>query len=164
VADFGDLGPKKSQGNVTRSLLAIVAVLFTLASEAPFVAGSIVPTVRPKVSRQTSDTYVQFFGQRWHVVVDYNGTEAIFDYNPEWKVEVILERAIHTFRIVQGQPPFSLFNLAGLELPGTASAEDAGIQPGDHLLLRPSKVKAGDESVPILGQRSCGSLPLPCVE
>jgi len=107
-----------------------------LAGGLPFAAGSTA-LVWPVTSN------VQFLGQRWHVVVDYNGTEVIFDYNPRWTVKVILERAIHTFRITQGQPPFSLFNLEGRELPSTAPAEDAGIQPGDRLLLRQSKVKAG---------------------
>lgn len=86
---------------------------------------------------------VQFLGQRWHVVVDYNGSEKIFDYNPEWTVKVIRERAMLAFWLTQGQHPLSLFNLAGAELPDTASTEAAGIQPGDHLLLRPSKVKTG---------------------
>jgi hypothetical protein len=86
---------------------------------------------------------VQFLGQRWHVVVDYNGSEKIFDYNPEWTVKVIRERAMLAFWLTQGQHPLSLFNLAGVELPDTASTEAAGIQPGDHLLLRPSKVKTG---------------------
>ena len=121
---------------MTQSLLAAV-VVFTLAGRAPLLVGSTARSVSPVASN------VQFLSQRWHVVVEYNGNEAIFDYNPQRTVKAILERAIHTFRITQGQPPFSLFNLAGLELPATASGEDAGIQPGDHLLLRPSKVKAG---------------------
>jgi hypothetical protein len=68
---------------VTRSFFAVVVMLFTLAGEAPFVAGFIALTLRPNISRQTSYTYVQFFGQRWHLVVGYQGSEKIFDYNPE---------------------------------------------------------------------------------
>ena len=104
---------------MTPSLFAVVAVLFTLAGEAPFVAGSIAPTLRPKVSTQTSYTYVQFFGQRWHLVVGYQGSEKIFDYNPDWTVKIIRERAILAFRLTQCQPPLSLFNLSGAELLDT---------------------------------------------
>ena len=111
--------PKKSEGNMTPSLFAVVAVLFTLAGEAPFVAGSIAPTLRPKVSTQTSYTYVQFFGQRWHVVVGYQGSEKIFDYNPDWTVKIIRERAILAFRLTQCQPPLSLFNLSSKANSGT---------------------------------------------
>ncbi len=135
--------PKKSEGNMTPSLFAVVAVLFTLAGEAPFVAGSIAPTLRPKVSTQTSYTYVQFFGQRWHLVVGYQGSEKIFDYNPDWTVKIIRERAILAFRLTQCQPPLSLFNLSGAELLDTASSDAAGINPGDHLVLRPSKANSG---------------------
>ncbi len=134
---------KKSGKSVTWNLFAVVAVLFTLGGEAPFVAGSIAPTLRPKVSRQTSYTYVQFFGQRWHLVVGYQGSEKIFDYNPDWTVKIIRERAILAFRLTQCQPTLSLFNLSGVELPDTASTDAAGINPGDHLVLRPSKANSG---------------------
>jgi hypothetical protein len=82
---------KKSGKSVTCNLFAAVAMLITLAGEAPFVAGSIVPIPRPKVSKQTSYMYVQFFGQRWHLVVGYQGSEKIFDYNPDWTVKIIRE-------------------------------------------------------------------------
>lgn len=135
--------PKKSEGNVPRKLLAVGVVLFTLIGEAPFVVGSIAPTLRPQVSRPSSYRYVQFFGQRWHLVVGYQGSEKIFDYNPDWTVKVIRERAILAFRLAQCQPPLSLFNLSGVELRDTASTDAAGINPGDHLVLGPSKANSG---------------------
>ena len=118
-------------------------MLFTLAGEAPFVAGFIALTFRPNISRQTSYTYVQFFGQRWHLVVGYQGSEKIFDYDPEWTVKVIRERAILAFRLTQCQASLSLFNLAGVELPDKASTDAAGINAGDHLVLGPSKANPG---------------------
>ena len=135
--------PKKSEGNVPRKLVAVVTILFTLIGEAPFVVGSIAPTLGPKVSRQTSYRYVQFFGQRWHLVVGYQGSEKIFDYNPDWTVKIIRERAILAFRLTECQPPLSLFNLSGVELPDTASTDAAGINSGDHLVLGPSKANSG---------------------
>ena len=105
--------------------------------------GSIAPTLQPIPSRQRSYSYAQFFGQRWHVVVGYQGSEKIFDYNPEWTVKVIRERAILAFRVTQCQSPLSLFSLSGVELPDMASTDAAGINPGDHLVLGPSKTDSG---------------------
>jgi len=106
-------------------------------------AGVITITNEVSIASLQLTSNVQFLGQRWHVVVGYNGSEKIFDYNPDWAVKRILERAILAFRLTQGQPPLSLFNLSGVELPDMASADAAGIQPGDHLVLRPSRVTAG---------------------
>ena len=125
-----------------RNLFALV-LLVRLIGNAPCVVSPIAPTLRPKVSRQTSYTYVQFFGQRWHLVVGYQGSEKIFDYNPDWTVKVIRERAILAFRLTQCKPPLSLFNLSGVELPDTASTDAAGINSGDHLVLGPSKANSG---------------------
>jgi hypothetical protein len=118
-------------------------LLVRLIGEAPSVTGSIAPTLQPIPSRQRLYSYAQFFGQRWHVVVGYQGSEKIFDYNPEWAVKVIRERAILAFRLTQCKPPLSLFNLSGAELPDMASTDAAGINPGDHLVLGPSKVNSG---------------------
>jgi hypothetical protein len=126
-----------------KDLLAVVGVLVVLAGEERYVGGSTALTLGPKVSRQTSYTYVQFFGLRWHLVVGYQGSEIIFDYNPDWTVKIIRERAILAFRLTQCQPPPSLFNLSGVELSDTASTDAAGINPGDHLVLRPSKANSG---------------------
>ncbi len=125
-----------------RNLFALV-LLVRLIGNAPCVVSPIAPTLRPKVSRQTSYTYVQFFGQRWHLVVGYQGSEKIFDYNPDWTVKVIRERAILAFRLTQCKPPLSLFNLSGVELPDTASTDAARINSGDHLVLGPSKANSG---------------------
>ena len=125
-----------------RNLFALV-LLVRLIGDAPCVVSPIAPTLRPKVSRQTSNTYVQFFGQRWHLVVGYEGSEKIFDYNPDWTVKIIRERAILAFKLTQCQPPLSLFNLSGVELPDMASTDAAGINPGDHLVLGSSKANSG---------------------
>ena len=127
---------------MVRSLFALV-LLVRLVGEASSVTGSIAPTLQPIPSRQRSYSYAQFFGQRWHVVVGYQGSEKIFDYDPEWTVKVIRERAILAFRLTQCQASLSLFNLAGVELPDKASTDAAGINPGDHLVLGPSKANPG---------------------
>jgi hypothetical protein len=119
-------------------------VLFVrLIGQALSVTVSIASTLQPIPSRRQSYSYAQFFGQRWHVVVGYQGSEKIFDYNPEWTVKVIRERAIFAFRLRPCQPPLSLFNLSGVELPDMASTNAAGINPGDHLVLGPSKANSG---------------------
>jgi hypothetical protein len=128
--------------NLIRTLFALT-LLVRLIGEAPSVTGSIAPTLQPIPSRQTSYSYAQFFGQRWHLVVGYQGSEKIFDYNPEWTVKVIRERAILAFRLTQCQASLSLFNLAGVELPDKASTDAAGINAGDHLVLGPSKANPG---------------------
>jgi hypothetical protein len=134
--------PTKSEWTLFISFFALVLLVW-LVGNAPCAASPIAPTLRPKVSRQTSYTHVQFFGQRWHLVVGYQGSEKIFDYNPDWTVKVIRERAILAFRLAQCQPPLSLFNLSGVELPDTASTDAAGINSGDHLVLGPSKANSG---------------------
>ena len=139
---FGRFVTEGIRQNLIRTLLALV-LLARPVGDAPFVAIPIAPTFCPKVSRQTAYTYVQFFGQRWHLVVGYQGSEKIFDYNPDWTVKVIRERAILAFRLAQCQPPLSLFNLSGVELPDTASTDAAGVNSGDHLVLGSSKANSG---------------------
>jgi len=134
---------KKSDRNETVILLAEMAFLVVLAGTLPFGAGSTAVKLHPTVSRRTSYTYVQFLGQRWHLVVGYQGSEAIFDYNPDWTVRTIRERAIRAFRLTKCDPSISLFNLSGTELSDTASTDAAGINPGDHLVLGPSKADSG---------------------
>src|SRR5215469_10466621 len=95
---------KKSDRNETVILFAEVAVLVVLAGMLPFAAGSTAVKLRPTPPRQTSYTYVQFLGQRWHLVVGYQGSEAIFDYNPDWTVRTIRERAIRAFRLANCDP------------------------------------------------------------
>ena len=135
-------------------LIAKLALLVVLAGKLPFAAGSTALTLRPTVSRRASYTYVQFLGQRWHLVVGYQGSEAIFDYNPDWTVRTIRERAIRAFRLTKCEPSLSLFSLSGTELSDTASTDAAGINPGDHLVLGPSKANSGtiigcSESLPL---------------
>jgi hypothetical protein len=143
VADFSRMTPNKSDWNGTVMLLAELAVLVALAGMLPFAAGPKAVTLRPMAPRRTSYTYVQFLGQRWHLVVGYQGSEAIFDYNPDWTVKTIRERAIRAFRLTKCEPSLSLFNLSGVELSDTASTDAAKINPGDHLVLGPSKANSG---------------------
>jgi hypothetical protein len=102
--ELSAVDPTKSGRNLFRGLFVLV-LFVRLVGDAPFVAIPIAQTLRPKVSRQTAYTRVQFFGQRWHLVVGYQGSEKIFDYNPDWTVKVIRERAILAFRLAQCQPP-----------------------------------------------------------
>lgn len=117
---------------MTKSLFSVVVMLVTLGGGTLFVAGSSALSVSPDpfdtgsilVSRPSGaskadiiakanklslaenpqpTSNVQFLSQRWHVVAGYNGSEKIFDYNADWTVKRILERAILAFRLTQGQ-------------------------------------------------------------
>lgn len=81
--------------------------------------------------------------ERPFVTVIYNGVEKNIGYNPEAAVRALLEAAIKVFGITQAPHLLGLFNQAGVELSDNASAEAAGIKPGDRLLLRPSAVRGG---------------------
>jgi hypothetical protein len=135
-------------------LTAELAFLIVLAGKLPVAPGPNALAPHPEVPLRTSYTYVQFLGQRWHLVVAYQGSEAIFDYNPDWTVRTIRERAIRAFRLTKCEPSLSLFSLSGTELSDTASTDAAGINPGDHLVLGPSKANSGtiigcSESLPL---------------
>jgi hypothetical protein len=141
--DSKEPGQTRSGQTLIRALLSAVGILIMLAHVAPSGAASIEPTFCANSPKRSSYKYVQFFGQRWHLVVGYQGSEKIFDYNPDWTVKVIRQRAIFAFRLSQCQDSLSLFNLSGVELPDKASTDAAGINPGDHLVLGPRKANPG---------------------
>jgi hypothetical protein len=77
------------------------------------------------------------------VFVAYNGLEKSITANTNETVQALLNRAIQEFHISSQPHVLSLFTQAGDELADTAKVGDAGVRPGDHLLLRPGKVKGG---------------------
>ncbi len=76
-------------------------------------------------------------------IVTFNGQDRQFKYEAHEKVEAVLKRAIEEFHVQQNPHMMSLFNEAGVELDGNLSLHDAGVKPGDVLILRQSTVKGG---------------------
>lgn len=76
------------------------------------------------------------------VTVTFNGQDKEIPYQPEAAVQALLNHAKEAFG-VQSNHLLSLFTEAGVELADNLSAEQAGIQPGQLLVLRQSTVKGG---------------------
>ena len=76
------------------------------------------------------------------VTVTYNGVDIEFEYNPKAAVESLLNHAMDKFKITENRHLMALFE-GTRELLRNASLEDAGVTPGDVLVLRPSEVLGG---------------------
>jgi len=77
------------------------------------------------------------------VAVTYNGRIKEFHYKKKELVGELLKKAVEAFGIVQNAHLLSLFDSAGHELNEALSLADAGVEPGDELVLRQSVVKGG---------------------
>jgi len=76
------------------------------------------------------------------VTVTFNGLDKGIPYEPHAAVQALLDHAKEAFG-VQSNHLLSLFTEGGVELQDAISAQDAGIQPGQLLVLRQSTVKGG---------------------
>jgi hypothetical protein len=83
---------------------------------------------------------------QFQVVIDYNGLARHLSINLHERVQSVLDRAENEFQITQNRHTLALFNASGAEVADAQSVEEAGIKPGDELLLRPSRIKGGDIS------------------
>jgi hypothetical protein len=81
------------------------------------------------------------------VFVAYNGVEKPVTANAQETIQVLLTRSVNEFHITNQPHILSLYNQAGVELPDGATLDEVGIRPKDHLLLRPSAVKGGADSL-----------------
>ena len=81
--------------------------------------------------------------ERDTVVVTFNGEDRTLAYQPHEQVEAVLNRALNEFGIQENRHVMSLFTEAGVELDDHSSMEEAGVKPGDVLVLRQSTVKGG---------------------
>lgn len=88
------------------------------------------PTPPPKPAKDT-------------VTVTYNGVDHDIDFNPRQAMQALLEHAMNVFEIRENRHLMALFTKDGVELPVEGSVKDAGIKPGDVLVLRPSAVRGG---------------------
>lgn len=77
------------------------------------------------------------------VIVTYNGLEEELEYNPTSAMNALLQHALKAFNITDNAHVMALWTEVGVELPIEGSVEDAGVKPGDVLVLRPSAVRGG---------------------
>jgi hypothetical protein len=77
------------------------------------------------------------------VTVIYNGRAASIRYTPQQAVQALLRHALKKFGVVAGADELALFTAAGAELPVDVSVKDAGVRPGDELVLRRRVVRGG---------------------
>lgn len=80
---------------------------------------------------------------KFDVSVIYNGLAKTVVVNENETVQAVLQHAIHEFGSLPNPHTLALFTTAGVELNDQTRVKDAGINPGDKLLLRPSTVKGG---------------------
>jgi hypothetical protein len=80
---------------------------------------------------------------KFDVTVIYNGVSRTIRVNEHEAVQAVLQQAINIFAPLPNPHTLALFNVGGQELSDTTSVQNAGIRPGDRLLLRPSQVKGG---------------------
>jgi uncharacterized protein DUF2604 len=81
--------------------------------------------------------------KKFVVEIVYNGVTKSVQVEPEQQVTALLQKAITTFGITQQPHLLSLFRQDGSVVPENESVEQAGIKPGEILLLRPNAVKGG---------------------
>jgi hypothetical protein len=76
------------------------------------------------------------------VSVVYNGDTKVVEYQPHEAMQALLEQAKKVFGVVSNHL-LSLFMSSGTELGDAGSVEDAGIEPGDKLVLGQSVIRGG---------------------
>ena len=81
--------------------------------------------------------------EKFEVVIIYSGVKKALKVIFDEAMKNVLDHAIALF----GSPPnphtLALFTEAGQELPVTGTVKEAGVKPGEKLLLRPSAVRGG---------------------
>ena len=73
----------------------------------------------------------------------HNGVEKALAAQPEERVTAILQQAIRLFGIINQPHLLSLFRADGTKVEENQSAEQAGLENGTVLYLRPDSVKGG---------------------
>jgi hypothetical protein len=109
--------------------------------------------------------------KKFAVDVVYNGVSKSLQVNPEERVTALIQRAIALFGVTQNAHLLSLFREDGTVVDESQSVEQAGLRPGQELLLRPNVVKGGFERLKVAGDvlpatfkvlRDCGRSECEC--
>jgi hypothetical protein len=77
------------------------------------------------------------------ITVVYNGLSKPLQVSRDELISSVLAKAIAAFGNLPAPHTLALYNAEGRELPDGETVKDAKVKKGDHLLLRPSTVKAG---------------------
>jgi hypothetical protein len=80
---------------------------------------------------------------RDEVGVTYNGLEKDIDLLHHETMEQLLKAALHSFGVTDRQHIMALWTVENVELPITGTVAEAGVHPGQTLVLRPSEVRGG---------------------
>ena len=83
-------------------------------------------------------------GKKFVLDFVYNGVTKPIEVQPEEQVTALLAKAIADFRISHNPHLLSLFRENATAVPENESVEQAGLKPGEVLLLRPNAVKGGE--------------------
>lgn len=109
--------------------------------------------------------------KKFAVEVVYNGVTKSLLVEPEERVSALLQKAIALFGVTQNAHLLSLFRQDGTVVDEGQSVEQAGLKPGQELLLRPNVVKGGFEHLKVAGDvlpatfeilRDCGQGECEC--
>lgn len=90
--------------------------------------------------------------KKFAVEVIYNGVTKSLQVESEERVTAVLQRAIALFGVTQNPHLLSLFREDGTVVDESQSVEQAGLKPGQELLLRPNAVKGGFERLRVAGE------------
>jgi hypothetical protein len=77
------------------------------------------------------------------LIITYNGIDKALEYRPDEAMTALLERALDAFDVRENRHTMALWTTAGMELPIEGTVRDAGVKPGEVLVLRPSAVRGG---------------------
>jgi hypothetical protein len=77
------------------------------------------------------------------VTITYNGNDNIIDYRPDEKVRAVLDQALAEFHVTSNPHLMGLFTEGNVELPDGSTMSEAGVKPGELLILRQSAVRGG---------------------
>lgn len=80
---------------------------------------------------------------RPRIIVTYNGLDSEIPYVPAESMQALLNQALDAFGVHNQRHVMALWTTSGVELPLEGSVQDAGVKPGEILVLRPSAVRGG---------------------
>ena len=78
------------------------------------------------------------------VTITYNGCDHEFRYRPHEKLRVLLDEAITHFHVTSNPHLMGLFTEGNVELQDNLTMKDAGLRPGQLLVLRVSAARGGE--------------------
>jgi hypothetical protein len=80
---------------------------------------------------------------RFKVAIVYNGLARPLEIRPDEGLLEVLKEAIALFAPIPAPHTLGLFTTGGKELGVNETVKQAGIEPDEKLLLRPSQVRGG---------------------